>query len=268
MPAGGGGAADVGAVGPGTAAPGRVDHEVDLARLEQLDRVDGRRRRRSAPVSLPITASTDEPLGLEGGRGARGRHEREPELGEAARRDHPRRLVAVGERQEDHARRRQPVARRALALGERETERAVDAHHLAGRAHLGAEHGVDVGEAVEREHRLLHRDVPADRGRSQQPFVAQLVERGAEHHARRGLGQRHAGRLAHERHRAARAWVGFDHEDVAVFHRVLHVEQPADVERVGERAGGASICVDDVGVAASAAGSRTWSLPAYGFRAC
>ena len=54
---------------------------------------------------------------------------------------------------------RQPVARGDLALGERQAERAVDAHDLAGRAHLGAEHGVDVGEAVERQHRLLHRDV-------------------------------------------------------------------------------------------------------------
>ena len=34
---------------------------------------------------------------------------------------------------------------------------AVDAHDLAGRFHLRAEHGVDAGEAREREHRFLDR---------------------------------------------------------------------------------------------------------------
>ena len=81
------------------------------------------------------------------------------------------------------------------------------------RAHLGAEHGVDVGEPVERQHRFLHRDVAAVGRRAQQPFGAQLGERRADHHARRDLRQRHAGRLAHERHRAAGARVRLDHVD-------------------------------------------------------
>ena len=68
----------------------------------------------------------------------------------------------------------QRVARAGLALGERHAERAVDAHDLAGRAHLGTEHRVDVGEAVERQHRFLHRDVTALGRRAQQPFGAQL----------------------------------------------------------------------------------------------
>ena len=61
-------------------------------------------------------------------------------------------------------------------------KRAVDAHDLAGRAHLGAEHGVDLGEAVEREHRLLHARVARRRRRAQQALGAQLGERGADHH--------------------------------------------------------------------------------------
>ena len=35
----------------------------------------------------------------------------------------------------------------------------VEAHHLAGRLHLRAEHGIDAGEAGEREHGFLHADM-------------------------------------------------------------------------------------------------------------
>ena len=110
----------------------------------------------------------------------------------------------------------QPVAGGQLALGERQAEGAVDAHHLAGRAHLGPEHRVDLGEAVERQHRLLDRDVPAVDRRAQQALVAQLGERGADHHPGRDLGQRHAGGLGDERHRAAGPRVGLDHEHLVV----------------------------------------------------
>ena len=46
-----------------------------------------------------------------------------------------------------------------LALAEGHGEVAVDAHDLAGRAHLGTEDGIDAGEAREREHGLLHGDM-------------------------------------------------------------------------------------------------------------
>ena len=124
---------------------------------------------------------------------------------------------------------------RGLALREGEAERAVDAHDLAGRAHLGSEQRVDVGEPVERQHRFLHRDVAAVARRAQQTLGAQLGERRADHHPGGDLGERHAGRLAHERHRPAGAGVRLDHEDLTVLDRVLHVEQAANVERVGER---------------------------------
>ena len=59
-----------------------------------------------------------------------------------------------------------PVQRQAdagaeLRLGEGAAEIAVDAHDLAGRFHLRPEDDVDAGEAGEREHRLLDRDVVA-----------------------------------------------------------------------------------------------------------
>ena len=53
----------------------------------------------------------------------------------------------------------QAGARRGLRLGEGGREVARDAHDLAGGAHLGTEQRVGAGEAVERQHRLLDRDV-------------------------------------------------------------------------------------------------------------
>ena len=44
-------------------------------------------------------------------------------------------------------------------LGEGDGVVGVEADDLAGRLHLGAEHGVDAGEAVEGEHGFLDRDV-------------------------------------------------------------------------------------------------------------
>ena len=58
----------------------------------------------------------------------------------------------------------------------------------------------------------------------------------AEHGADRDLDHRHAGDLAEERHRAARAGVDLDHEDIAVatgavaHHDVLDVHQPAHAQ--------------------------------------
>ena len=111
-------------------------------------------------------------------------------------------------------------------LGERQAEGAVDAHHLAGRAHLGAEDRVGVGEAVERQHRLLHRDVAAvDRRRAAGP-------RPAARRAWRPTITRAAtftsgtpGGLGHERHGAAGPGVGLDDEDLALLDRVLHVDE-------------------------------------------
>ena len=44
-------------------------------------------------------------------------------------------------------------------LGEGHGVVGVEADDFAGRLHLGAEHGVDAGEAVEGEHGFLDRDV-------------------------------------------------------------------------------------------------------------
>ena len=99
----------------------------------------------------------------------------------------------------------------------------------------GPEHGVDVGEAVERA-----APPPSPRRGRRRPAGAAGPPRAARSSVaptitrRADLGQRHAGGLGHERHRAAGPGVGLDHEHLALLHRVLHVDQAPDVERVGD----------------------------------
>ena len=70
---------------------------------------------------------------------------------------------------------RQRRAGGGLRLGEGGREVARDAHHLAGGAHLGPEHGVGALEAVEGQHGLLDGDVVAEA----EPFaLAGQPERG------------------------------------------------------------------------------------------
>ena len=88
------------------------------------------------------------------------------------------------------------------------------------------------GEAGEREHRLLDADM-VEAGR----LEVEALERLAGHDPRRDLGDRHADHLGDERHRARGARVDFEHVDVAVLDGVLHVHQPADVERERKLAG-------------------------------
>ena len=86
---------------------------------------------------------------------------------------------------------------------------------------------------------------------------AQLGERRAEHHPRRDLGQRHAGRLGDERHGAAGPRVGLDHVHGGAEHRVLHVDQPAHVEARRRSPRCTPRSPRRPTAAASAAGSRT-----------
>ena len=88
-------------------------------------------------------------------------------------------------------------------------------------------------EPVERHHRLLDRDRRVDgqraavAGRRQHALGAQLGDGRPEHDPRRGLGQRHAGRLGDERHGARGARVGLEDVEHVGGERVLDVEQPA-----------------------------------------
>ena len=148
--------ADLVAVGPrAPPAAGRVDHEGDLAPGDQLAHVRRPRlrdlphrpgpagRRPPGPRPCPEVATRSRP-------DAARRAARATARGLSASRAEMKAAPGAG----------QGLARAALRLGERLGEAAAEAHHLAGRAHLGTEHRVGAGEPREREHRLLHRDLP------------------------------------------------------------------------------------------------------------
>ena len=85
------------------------------------------------------TSSHGNPVAPQHLRRARGGQDAEPEIGEAFDGEDQRALVAVGDRDEHRALGGQRTVGGGLALGERGAEVAVDAHHLAGGLHLGAE---------------------------------------------------------------------------------------------------------------------------------
>ena len=58
-----------------------------------------------------------------------------------------------------------PAAARELRLREGQIVAAVDAHDFAGGPHLRAENGIDLGKALEREHRFLDADMLGRVGR-------------------------------------------------------------------------------------------------------
>ena len=83
----------------------------------------------------------------------------------------------------------------AKAIG----ETLADAHHFAGRFHFRSQHHVDAGELGEGEDGLLDRELAGNR----LARIALLGQRDAGHHLGGHLGQRHAGGLRDEGHRAA-----------------------------------------------------------------
>ena len=82
------------------------------------------------------------------------------------------------------------------------------------------------GKARERKHRLLDADVGERR-----LLQAERRQRLPRHDAARDLGDRLADHLGDERHGARGARIDLEHIDLAVLERILHVHQPADVER-------------------------------------
>ena len=105
------------------------------------------------------------------------------------------------------------------------------------RAHLRPERGVDLGEAAERQHRLLDRDVTVRRRLAQQPSlrssasVAPSITRVATLASGTPVALATNGTV-----RLARGLASITCTVVPV-HRVLHVDQAAHVQRRGDRAG-------------------------------
>src|SRR5438128_2734737 len=137
-------AADAVAVLDRLLAAGGVEDEVDLAVDQLVDDV------RAAFGDLEDEGAGDA-VGLEQLGGAAGGDDLEPGLHQPRGEVDHAGFVLVAHRDEDAALQRQRVAGGDLRFGEGARERVVDAHHLAGRAHLGAEDGVGLGEPVKRE---------------------------------------------------------------------------------------------------------------------
>ena len=128
----------------------------------------------------------------------------------------------------------QRPAGRALGLGEGGREVGGARHHLAGRAHLRAEHRVGAREADERQHGGLDAHLRAACGRAAARSSVGQARAGGDPAG--GVDEVGADRLARERNRARRARVDLEHEDLAVGDRELDVEQADDAERRGEPA--------------------------------
>ena len=92
----------------------------------------------------------------------------------------------------------QGLAGGQFGLGVGQPETGGDAHHLAGRAHLGTQQGVGPRETLEGQHRLFH----GLQRRHRFAREAQLGQAAAGHQLAGDLGQRHAGGLRHKGHRA------------------------------------------------------------------
>src|SRR5690606_29630578 len=147
-----------------------------------------------------------------------------------------------------------PVGAR-LRLGVGGAEDGVDAHDLAGGAHLRAEDGVDaaavdVPEAGPGQHGLLdgdrrvQRQLAAVAGGREQALGAQFGDGGAQRDPRGGLGQRHRGRLRGEGDGARGARVGLqDVQDVAG-EGELDVDQTAHADPAGDALGGGAQPLD------------------------
>ena len=141
-------------------------------------------------------------------------------------------LVAVGDRDEDCAVGGQLGAGGGLGLAECRRVVGGDSHHLSGGLHLRAEQGVGAGEAVERQYRLLHGHVAGTRVARRRQLQVEVAQLLAEHQPTGHLGERHAHRLRHERHRPRRPRVGLDHVQLLVaVDGVLDIDQAHDAER-------------------------------------
>ena len=149
------------------------------------------------------------------------------------------RLVLVANRDEHPPGQGQLHAGAELALGKGEAEIAVDPHDLAGRFHFRSQHHIASRETCEGEDGFLHRDMV------RRDIVK--VEPGqflARHHAGRDLGQRHACRLGDEGNGAAAARVHLEKIDVLVLDGELHIHQPDNAQRAGQRLGLAADLLD------------------------
>ena len=167
----------------------------------------------------------------ESGRRSACRIDRESEIDELLRIRNDVFLVHFPDAEEDISRVRERISRGDLGLEIRHAGVKVNAHDLARGFHFRAEHHVDSGEADEREHRFL----AAEMFRLDFLRIVLVFEFLSDHHERGEFCQRNADRLADERNRSRRARIDFQHIDLTLAHRKLHVHKPADIQGFRQR---------------------------------
>ena len=197
------------AVGAGPAALRGVDDEVDLAGRDEIDGVD----RRSCSPTFATTVSTGSPRPRACRRCRPSPRGAKPSSTKRRAAASPRSLSRSASEKNTVPLAGSAVPGCGLALGERQAERAVDAHHLAGGAHLGAEDGVDArGTGRTAAPPPSPRRGRARRTGGSSPSARSSSSVAPTDDARRELGERDAGRLADERDGAARTRVRLDDE--------------------------------------------------------
>jgi hypothetical protein len=154
------GAANVRAIGTRTATSWGIDDDVDSAHLDQLDRVGqidpSVTRRRSHTHLCGDAGYLDASLSKRcSGSGSRDNFE--TELSVCLRSGEPRLLVTISNAKEHSAARRKIATCGNLTLGKRKAWFEIDAHDLAGAAHLGAEELIGLGETGEWQDGLFDR---------------------------------------------------------------------------------------------------------------
>ncbi len=154
-----------------------------------------------------------------------GGEDAEPHVLEALGRFQNAALVPVRDRDEHRAFEREREFGRFLRLVEREAEIIGQAEHLAGGAHLRAEHRVDLGEHVEGEHGLLHAEMP-----ERDPFQLEVGQLFTQHDLGRDLGHRDVAHLGNQGHGPRGAGVGLEDVHGAAGDRVLDVDEAHHAE--------------------------------------
>ena len=201
-----------------------VDHQLDLAGADRIFNV--------GPAFMHLEhrfhaqACIRKPAG-----GAFSGHQAEAHLSQALGHGQQGGFVAVVGGEKHRAAGGQRFTRAEFGLGVSQAEAGGRAHHFTRAAHLRAEQRISAGEALERQHRFLHRLQRRHRFGRQ----ADLLEGLARHDPAGDLGQRSAGGLGHKWHGARSTRVGFDDEHEAILHGELQVDQAVHVERQGQR---------------------------------
>ena len=118
-----------------------------------------------------------------------------------------------------------------LGLGKSDPVRTINAHDLSGRFHLRAEYGIDAGKLDKGKHGLFYGKM----GRFFFFCKTHLVQGLPDHDSCGQLGQGNADGFADKGYRPRRPGVHLQNIDVAVFYRILYIDETDDFQFQGQK---------------------------------